>query len=154
MAVPLLNPYSISFIDEMFYRLPFPDLQHLERLQEQHKVTGDVQTFLADVRADLEDPRAFDDLRKGWVSYLRTETKSGGKSNTVKEQQKNRRDRNRTPTQEEIEAMVCLLSAVHQHCEVHIMMSCSFQEQEEAAARTASQCPAAAAERTPSRSSS
>ena len=154
MAVPLLNPYSISFIDEMFYRLPFPDLQHLERLQEQHKVTGDVQTFLADVRADLEDPRAFEDLRKGWVSYLRTETKSGGKSNPVKEQQKNRRERNKTPTQEEIEAMVCLLSAVHQHCEVHIMMSCSFQEQEEAAARTASQCPAAAAERTPSRSSS
>ena len=123
-------------MDEMFYRLPFPDLQHLERLQEQHKVTADVQTFLADVRADLEDPRAVEDLRKGWVSYLRTETKSRGKSNPVKEQQKNRRERNKTPTQEEIEAMVCLLSAVHQHCEVHIMMSCSFQEREEAAART------------------
>lgn len=130
----------------MFYRLPFPDLQHLERLQEQHKVTADVQTFLADVRADLEDPRAFEDLRKGWVSYLRSETKSGGKSNPVKEQQKIRRDRNKTPTQEEIEALVCLLSAVHQHCEVHIMMSCSFQEREEAAARTTPAQP----ERTPS----
>jgi hypothetical protein len=93
----------------MFYRLPFPDLQYLERLQEQHRVTGDAQAFLADVRADLEDPRAHEDLRKGWVSYLATETKSGGKSNPVKEHQKIRRDRNRTPTQEEIEALVCLL---------------------------------------------
>ena len=151
MAVPLLNPYSISFIDEMFYRLPFPDLQHLERLQEQHKVTADVQTFLADVRADLEDPRAFEDLRKGWVSYLRTETKSRGKSNPLKEQQKNRRERNKTPTQEEIEAMVCLLSTVHQHCEVHIMMPCSFQEQEEAGTTSQRSPPAEGA---PSRSSS
>ena len=51
----------------MFYRLPFADLQHLEKLQEQHKITADVQAFLAEVRADLEDPRAFADMRKEWV---------------------------------------------------------------------------------------
>ena len=130
----------------MFYRLPFPDLQQLEKLQDGYKITSDVSKFLSEIHEDLEQPRAFEDLRKGWVSYLTTETKSRGKSNPVKEHQKIRRDRNKTPTQEEIEALVCLLSAVHQHCEVHIMMSCSFQEREEAAARTTPAQP----ERTPS----
>ena len=50
-----------------------------------------------------------------------------------------RRYRNKTPTESEIEDMVCLLSLVHQHCEVHKMMSCSFQESEKA--ESASQPP-------------
>ena len=87
-----------------------------------------------------------------WVAYyLRAETKSGGKSNPVKEQQSSRRERNRTPTQEEIDAMVCLLSVVHQHCEVHIMISCSFQKQEEAGTTSQRSSPA---DRTQSRTPS
>ena len=41
-----------------------------------------------------------------------------------------------------------MFSSVHELCEVHMMMSCAFQEAEaeaaEEAAKSASQCPAAA----------
>ena len=77
-AVLFLNPTSLSFLDEIFCRLPFPDLLQLENLQEQYKITADVVKYLSEVRADLVQPRAFEDLREGWVDYVETEMKSRG----------------------------------------------------------------------------
>jgi hypothetical protein len=73
--VKFLNLSSLGFIDCMFYRLPFPDLASLKKLQEAHKLTAGVETFLNEMHKDLLDPRATSDLRKGWKELLKTEGK-------------------------------------------------------------------------------
>ncbi len=137
--VKFLNSNSLQFIDYMFYRLPFPDLAALKKMQETIKLTADVVTFLNKMHEDLLDPRATSDLRKGWKEFLKTEGKQRGPSNPGRSSWSSRRERNRTPTKEELAALVCLLSFVHQHCEVHMRMSCSLQ----AAAARRSASPAA-----------
>ena len=102
-----LNPITLSFLDEMFCRLPFPDLQMLEKLQERLKITADVVRFRALVHADLSHPRAMVDLREGWVDYLETEIKPKGGVNPVRRSESIRNERNRTPTESEIDEMVC-----------------------------------------------
>ena len=79
MEVSFLNPTSLSFIDDMFYRLPFADLGALEKLQERLQITADVVArFREMVNADLTQPRAMDDLYEGWVEYVETEMKGKG----------------------------------------------------------------------------
>ena len=97
--VLFLNPTTLSFLDEMFYRLPFPDIVLLEKLQERLKVTADVVKFRELVHADLSHSRAMDDLREGWVNYLETEIKPKGGVNPVRRRESIRMDRNKTPTQ-------------------------------------------------------
>ncbi len=96
------------------------------------------------------DPRAVSDLGKGWNEFLtwKTEGKHAGSSNHGRSSGGGRRERNRTPTQEELAALVGLLSFVHQHCEVHMRISSSLQAA--AAARSAS--PAASSASQESRS--
>ena len=81
------------------------------------------------VNADLMRPRVIEDFRAGWVEYVATEMKSRGISNPARSSESSRLERNKTPTLSEIEEMVSLLS-------------CSFQEQEQAG--SASQRPASA----------
>ncbi len=128
--VKILNPNSLQFIDYMFYRLPFkfPNLASQEKLQGMHKLTADVETFLNEMHEGLLDPKATPDLRKGWKELLNTEGKQGGPSNPGRSIGSSRSERNRTPMKEELAALVCLLSFVHQHCEVHMRMSFSLQE--------------------------
>ena len=139
MGVPFLNPNSLACIDEMFYRLPFPDSVQLEKLQEEWKVTADAVNFLREMQEELEHPRAMDDLRKGWIKFLEEETGSRGPPNPARLSESSRRERNRTPTEEELEELVCLLSFLNQHCEVHMMMFCSLQGAEAALPATNSQ---------------
>ena len=87
----------------MFYRLPFPDLGMLEKLQERLKITSEVVKFREMVNADLLHPRAMDDLHEGWVTYVETEMKWKGGANPAKRSESSRMDRNRTPTQSEDE---------------------------------------------------
>ena len=69
----------------MFYRLPFPDLGLLEKLQERLHITSDVVArFREMVNADLSQPRAMDDLHEGWVNYVETEMKGKGGANPAK----------------------------------------------------------------------
>ena len=104
MEVSFLNPTSLSFIDDMCYRLPFPDLGALEKLQERLHITADVVArFREMVNADLTQPRAMDDLHEGWVNYVETEMKGKGGANPYKRSESSRMDRNRTPTQSEDE---------------------------------------------------
>ena len=104
MEVSFLNPTSLSFIDDMFYRLPFPDLGLLEKLQERLQITSDVVArFREMVNADLSHPRAMEDLHEGWVNYMETEMKWKGGANPAKRSEFSRMDRNRTPTQSEDE---------------------------------------------------
>ena len=63
-----LNQVSLSFLDDMFYRLPFPDLVMLEKLQEELKITAAVAKFRDLVHADLSHPRAMEDLHREWFA--------------------------------------------------------------------------------------
>ena len=101
-----LHPTSLSFIDDMFYRLPFPDLQVLEKLQEELKITGAVTKFRDLVHADLSHPRAMEDLHLGWMNYLKTEAKGGAKP-AWRKSESMMEERNKTPTQSEIDVIVC-----------------------------------------------
>ena len=104
MEVSFLNPTSLSFIDDMFYRLPFADLGALEKLQERLHITADVVArFREMVNADLTQPRAMDDLHEGWVNYVETEMKGKGGANPAKRSESSLLDWNRTPTQSEDE---------------------------------------------------
>ncbi len=87
----------------MFYRLPFPDLGLLEKLQERFHITSEVARFRETVNADLSHPRAMKDLREGWVTYAETEMKWKGGANPAKRSERSRVDRFRTPTQSEDE---------------------------------------------------
>ena len=102
-----LNPTSLSFIDDMFYRLPFPDLVMLEKLQEKLKITSAVSKFRDLVHADLSQPRAMDDLHRGWANYVTTEIKSKGGVNPLWRSESVMEERNKTPTQSDIEVIVC-----------------------------------------------
>ncbi len=87
----------------MFYRLPFPDLALLEKLQERLHITSDVARFRENVNADLSHPRAMEDLRDGWVTYVQTEMKCKGGANPAKRSESSRVARNKTPTPSEDE---------------------------------------------------
>ena len=91
----------------MFYRLPFPDLQVLEKLQERLRITAGVVRFLETVNADLSHARAMDDLRAGWVTHAKDGIKSKGAVIAAKRSESFRLERNKTPTQSEIDEMVC-----------------------------------------------
>ena len=103
-----LNQVSLSFLDDMFYRLPFPDLQVLEKLQEELKLSAAVAKFRDLVQADLSHPRAMDDLHRAWLDYLTTEIKSkGGVNPGWRRSESLIEERNKTPTQSDIEVIVC-----------------------------------------------
>ena len=87
----------------MFFRLPFPDISRMEKLHLSMKISADVISFLGDMEDDLKQPRAMDDLRRGWKDFLETETTSSGcgQHNLGKSSQCKRRERNKTPTSSE-----------------------------------------------------
>jgi hypothetical protein len=105
----------------MFFRLPFPDIARMEKLHQSMKIAADVFSFLGDMQDDLRQPRAMEDLRRGWKDFLETEMTSSdfGQHNLGKSSQSKRRQRNKTPTTSEEEdreegstleaAQVCLL---------------------------------------------
>ena len=107
MEVSFLNRVSLSFIDDMFYRLPFPDLQMLEKLQEELNITAVVAKFRDFVQSDLSHARAMGDLHRGWLDYLTTEIKSKGRVNPGWRDESSIDDRSKTPTQSNIEVIVC-----------------------------------------------
>jgi hypothetical protein len=73
VATPLLNPISLQVFDDMFFRLPFPDIQRMDKLLEIKNVVGEIAEFLRDMRSDFQDPRIMSDFRDGWLGYLQTE---------------------------------------------------------------------------------
>ena len=91
----------------MFYRLPFPDLVMLEKLQEELKITAAVAKFRDLVHADLSHPRAMEDLHREWLNYLKTEINSIGGVNPGWRSESMIEERNKTPTQSDIEVIVC-----------------------------------------------
>ena len=118
--VPFINPRSLGVLDDMFFRLPFPDGQRMEKVHARANVTQDVRTFLAEMQRDFDNVvQSMSDLKNGWQHYLRTEMKVSDDQETgapSKHNQSLRSARSSTPTREEIEAAeVCSLQYLHQH---------------------------------------
>ena len=69
----LLNKDSLQVFDDMFFRLPFPDIQRMDKLLERKNLVGEIAQFLKDIRSDFDDPRILTDFRDGWMAYLHIE---------------------------------------------------------------------------------
>jgi hypothetical protein len=119
--VAFLNVNSLAFIDELFYRLPFPDIGRLEKLQLDSGITTDIMRFRDEIKEDYANPRFMEDLRKGWMEYLDSEMRGPAKINSTKISMSQRHEWNKSPTPSEVEAAlaaeaeVCLPSLLHQH---------------------------------------
>ena len=106
----------------MFYRLPFPNGERMEKLQEKHKVTTDVRDFLVMLREDYSSANFMRHLRMGWERYLSIDmnvTDDPTLQRTINPAKASAAARARamkTPTQSEDEAdKVCCLQCL-QHC--------------------------------------
>ena len=55
----------------------------------------------------MSHQRAMEDLYQEWVKYLETERKPKGGVNPVRRSESIRMERNKTPTQSDIEVIVC-----------------------------------------------
>ena len=97
----------------------------LEKLLERTRNTADALSFLEEMQADLEQDRALEDLRSGWVKYLTTDMATKGASQGRKSSSQ-RHARNRSPTKSEDDAAVrsCLFLLVYQPFGVHMMVPC------------------------------
>ncbi len=122
--VAFLNANSLAFIDELFYRLPFPDIGRLQKLQLDSEITADIGRFRDEIKEDYAHPRFMEDLRQGWMEYLESEMQGPAKINRTKISMSQRHERNKSPMPREVEAAlaaraaeakVCLPSLLHQH---------------------------------------
>lgn len=114
-----MNPQSLGVIDDMFYRLPFPDSGRMDKLHAAAQVTPDAVTFLNEMQSDFNRPNAMSDLRSGWEAYLHREMNvpvdagydggASGAGNPARRSLSIRQLRSKTPTQSEDEAEVCSL---------------------------------------------
>ena len=93
----VINPAVLSCLDEMFYRLPFPNLVELERLIKADNCETAMHDFRTGLRLDLNKSRAIPDFEKGWEKYWR-ETGSQGASQD--KQTKSFQDRTQSPSPE------------------------------------------------------
>ncbi len=122
--VAFLNANSLAFIDGLFYRLPFPDIGLLEKLQLYSGITADIGRFLDEIKEDDAHPKFMEDLRHGWMKCLESDMRGPAKINRTKISMSQRHKRNKSPTPSEVEATltalaaereVCLPSLLHQH---------------------------------------
>jgi hypothetical protein len=109
--VSFLNPTSLGIIDDMFFRLPFPDIVRMEKVHEMANVQKEVATFLSDMKADLAQPRFMSDLHKGWEAYIEqhieTKVPAGRQRADKTIGTASRRARNNTPSSDEDGVEVC-----------------------------------------------
>ena len=102
--VSFLNPHSLGIIDDMFYRLPFPDGGRMDKLHDAHGVTGVAVYFRTELQADFEEPNAMNDLTLGWGAYLDLHvTDAAGSLNPGRQSLISRRARCASPTQSDDE---------------------------------------------------
>jgi hypothetical protein len=73
--VKVLNPAVLSCLDDMFYRLPFPTQNELEKLIKDAQGETAMIEFRAALKEDLHHPRALKDFESGWEKYW-AETRS------------------------------------------------------------------------------
>jgi hypothetical protein len=106
--IPFINARSLGVLNDMFFRLPFPDGPRMEKVHAKAMVTPDVLNFLNEMQSDFDNVQAMSDLKTGWDNYLRTEIKVSDDretgptpANPAKYSMSARRARNSTPTESE-----------------------------------------------------
>ncbi len=72
--VKVINSAVLSCIDDLFYRLPFPNSIDLEKLIKDSRCEAQMIEFRQGLNEDLEGPDAIRDFEGGWEKYWR-ETK-------------------------------------------------------------------------------
>ena len=65
----------LSCLDDMYYRLPFPSQDQLEKLIKDVQGDTEMNEFRALIREDLNDARALKEFESGWEKYW-AETRS------------------------------------------------------------------------------
>jgi len=83
MKAPALEPTPVkvigaavlSCLDDMYYRLPFPSQDQLEKLIKDARGDAEMNEFRALIREDLNDDRALKEFESGWEKYW-AETRS------------------------------------------------------------------------------
>lgn len=94
----VINGAVLACLDDMFYRLPFPNLSELEKLIKEAKAEANMIDFRKGLRAELDTPRAVQDFVNGWEKYWQ-ETQSPEQRGAAGIQVEESFDeRNRSPT--------------------------------------------------------
>lgn len=103
--VKLINPVVLSCIDDMFYRLPFPSLDDLDRLIKEAGPSAEtnMMEFRQGVREELNEPRALDDFAKGWATYWKETRPLTSPGSTPVGVNRSWAARNRSPSASEAE---------------------------------------------------
>ena len=79
----------------MYYRLPFPSQDQLEKLIKDVQGDTEMSEFRAAIREDLNDPRALKEFESGWEKYW-AETRSQQQAAASRAQSGSVRDRLRS----------------------------------------------------------
>jgi hypothetical protein len=103
MKAPALEPTPVkvigaavlSCLDDMYYRLPFPSQDQLEKLIKDVQGDTEMNEFRAAIREDLNDPRALKEYESGWEKYW-AETRSQQQAAASRAQSGSVRDRLRS----------------------------------------------------------
>jgi hypothetical protein len=99
----LINSVVLSCIDDMFYRLPFPSSDELERLIKAAGPAAEtnMMEFRQRLREELNEQRALDDFAKGWARYWKEMKPQALPGSTVVGESRTWAERNRSPTPSE-----------------------------------------------------
>lgn len=103
MKAPALEPTPVkvigaavlSCLDDMYYRLPFPSQDQLEKLIKDVQGDTEMNEFRALIREDLNDARALKEFESGWEKYW-AETRSQQQAAASRAQSGSVRDRLRS----------------------------------------------------------
>jgi hypothetical protein len=95
--VNVINPAVLSLLDKMFYRLPFPNQDELDKLIKADQSDTAMQEFRTGLRADLDKPRAMQDFERGWDKYWR---ETGSKSASQQMPARSFQDKTKSPSPE------------------------------------------------------
>jgi len=93
--VKVINAAVLSCLDDMYYRLPFPSQDQLEKLIKDVQGDTEMNEFRAAIREDLNDARALKEFESGWEKYW-AETRSQQQAAASRAQSGSVRDRLRS----------------------------------------------------------
>jgi len=93
--VKVIGAAVLSCLDDMYYRLPFPSQDQLEKLIKDVQGDTEMNEFRAAIREDLNDARALKEFESGWEKYW-AETRSQQQAAASRAQSGSVRDRLRS----------------------------------------------------------
>jgi hypothetical protein len=98
--VKVINGAVLSCLDDMFYRLPFPNMSELEKLIKEAKGEASMIEFRQRLRAELDTPRAVQDFENGWEKYWQETQSQELRAAAGIDVEESFDERNRSPTPE------------------------------------------------------